>query len=594
MNRLSIPEQGTAQSRLIGFALLGVSILYLIIELAFNAHLVGLSGSGATIGNLERAETIGRTVAGFGAALIAFRAFMYGDRARRLIRGSLTAALAVSAGVGTSVWFSQKALIDHLVAQADPETRQVAAAVVLMKASLRTGDLSLNGYVLRANDPGAKTFLGTLGLFAFSSPDVVASVRSNADTFAAAAVQNRIDTDRAHQAYADAARDVRRGYEAYQTVSRHLSDARQQPEVVAAQMWTQVENELADMAESAQAARLAFIQAVSGAENTHRMLSRYFGDPARYQAEYDEMTRTLTAGEEVDPQEWCAGACPGSVDHVKRVTGRLGREGLARLGISVSGEVLSLADSPRAQELIVAAVQERGLALPPDWADRANRPRDAFILSLTPLLPLWAEQEYASSVFSSIPAGLSLEAFAQEMGVTDRMRSQLGLSAGDDFSWAWSREEFDSALWAARGQGQAGLLAESVRVDDTTLSDAVIKQVSDDAVRAAAIPPIAMAFSLFFGLTNLSSLLLKLPIFSIFGLNEGRAAMIMRASILSALLIVPLLLPWRGDVLLTAPLDGSPSSLLGHWLNIMVPALYPLTSTLEVIPVSLGLWDRVA
>lgn len=149
-------------------ALIGLTIVYLIVELAFNARLLDVVGGTPSLHEIERIEVWGRLLSGAAVALVALQVLW----ARRA--SSLTVLLVCAACV-VAVYGGIRVLIDKIVLQQDARFRSASVNLVLLKQALATGKAELEGFV---DDPAVfsaadgKAFLAMLPLLAQAMDDV--------------------------------------------------------------------------------------------------------------------------------------------------------------------------------------------------------------------------------------------------------------------------------------------------------------------------------------------------------------------------------------------------------------------------------------
>lgn len=571
-----------------GIALNIIAVLYLAVELGFNAQLTDIAGGAANADALHATEIWGRTIAGFGAALITLRLGL-GILRKRRIGAAPVIAVGLAAIAGVGVYVGQRALIDEIVARASPETRRSALTLALMRQALQTGDLTLDRAPLDPGDPAAKTLIATSGLIGWARPDLVGDFNTNLASYTEQLVESRFDFDSAYARYRKAGEGADAAWRDYEKADKARADAAANPRKTASDLWARFADEADAGWRGAVDARGKLTAAVQNALGYHFMLGKYFENPTARQSEYDAMMAELSGGKAIDPKIWCAATCPGSVDYVRRTISRIGREALEeQSGMTLSASKDEFLASPAAEARLKEALGAEGLSLPAGWRGAADNPREAFIASLEGQIPAYAERKFLEATNGRLRPGLDRAEFDALPGISAAAREALQLAPDAPFRFGWSRGEFESALWEGSLSLAAERMAADTRASDEILSDpeAPVRRRADAALRSVIVPPLAMAFSLFFGLSNLISLILSALPKTAAG-TAGAMALaphLFRPAILAALIALPLFIPSRASTLLDAgeraPLPIQASV---RWLGVMEPALYPVASRVRAI-----------
>ena len=150
------------------------TIVYLVVELAFNATLLDVVGTTADRGRIDSVENWGRTISGVAVALFAWgTVIMPLSWRNNWPRPKLAAALAGSAVILISVtYMAEKWLIDHLAASADGKQRRAAVELRVVDRALMEGSLRLANFSLDKTEltrPEGKTFLALFSFVANTS-----------------------------------------------------------------------------------------------------------------------------------------------------------------------------------------------------------------------------------------------------------------------------------------------------------------------------------------------------------------------------------------------------------------------------------------
>lgn len=142
--------------------LLIVNIIYVIFEFAFNFHLLNVSSGTATLADIHNLEVLGRTFASFGATFLFWKIISSTD-----IKKKALVLLFGTFIIYPSVYFAQKEVIDYLAYNSSVESRVKNANLYLLKKGIQNNSLEIKGFPSAEeikNDTEAKVFVSTLGL----------------------------------------------------------------------------------------------------------------------------------------------------------------------------------------------------------------------------------------------------------------------------------------------------------------------------------------------------------------------------------------------------------------------------------------------
>ncbi|MCZ2722355.1 hypothetical protein O1D97_12140 [Marinomonas sp. 15G1-11] len=158
------------------------SVIYLFPEAVFNARLVALAGSpNSTPENMHLIELFGRSVSGVGFSLLIADALLKGRIAKSRLK-ALLSLVVITLIVWPLVFFGQKLLVDKLlIDQSSPSQRQEAFFSSLLKSSLASDVINIEGLSYNVNDsenPSDMTFLTMLGGLAYANSDFLTSLES--------------------------------------------------------------------------------------------------------------------------------------------------------------------------------------------------------------------------------------------------------------------------------------------------------------------------------------------------------------------------------------------------------------------------------
>ncbi len=161
----------------------GITLTYLICELAFNSRLLDLVGSVSTADEVHNMERYGRTLTAIAAALLALQFSLMGIvRLKKkgvwlTAKASTALVLLICLITGTLTWHAVEWVIERQVTKSTGEFRQMSLLAQLYQHALIEGQQTLEGIPLDSgggqaqtwNSPSGKAFLATLPVLLSSS-----------------------------------------------------------------------------------------------------------------------------------------------------------------------------------------------------------------------------------------------------------------------------------------------------------------------------------------------------------------------------------------------------------------------------------------
>ncbi|UGB02478.1 hypothetical protein LRS40_23055 [Leclercia sp. G3L] len=161
----------------------GITLTYLICELAFNSRLLDLVGSVSTADEVHNMERYGRTLTAIAAALLALQFSLMGIvRLKKkgvwlTAKASTALVLLICLITGSLTWHAVEWVIERQVTKSTGEFRQMSLLAQLYQHALIEGQQTLEGIPLDSgggqaqtwNSPSGKAFLATLPVLLSSS-----------------------------------------------------------------------------------------------------------------------------------------------------------------------------------------------------------------------------------------------------------------------------------------------------------------------------------------------------------------------------------------------------------------------------------------
>lgn len=213
-------------------ALALATLCYLIVELAFAARLLDVTGGNASPDEIVSVARWGRLISGIAltlaiwGSLVLPRAAASGWGSGRTITAlTLSFALCVS-----GAWVAEKALVDHMVAASDGATRRAAAQLRVLSVAILDGSARISGIDLSPEAlarPEGKAFLAIFPFIALSGEGATRSQGDIVRRIHRAVAQRRYGTAEQvfNGVFIPSVRSVRDAYGRYVAAQRRLADA---------------------------------------------------------------------------------------------------------------------------------------------------------------------------------------------------------------------------------------------------------------------------------------------------------------------------------------------------------------------------------
>jgi len=150
---------------------IALNLIYLVIELSFNARILEVSAAFSPATDFSQLELYGRSISASGATLFAWRLLVPSWSSISLFNIILK-FLLIAVIVFPVVFIGQKTLVDNLVDKSSNETRRTAEILSLLKFGIANGfveidELAIDEVVLQTAE--GKMFITLSGLLAFNS-----------------------------------------------------------------------------------------------------------------------------------------------------------------------------------------------------------------------------------------------------------------------------------------------------------------------------------------------------------------------------------------------------------------------------------------
>lgn len=203
-----------------------LNLVYLVIELSFNARILDVSASLSPSVDFGQLEIYGRTISATGATILAWRLLVPFHANLNLFR-LVIKFFIIAVIMFPLVFIGQKKLVDDLVDHSTSDTRRSAEILSLLKYGIANGFVEIDELAideLTLQMPEGKMFITLSGLLAYNSSNMREILERKLDKIAgyAIATQQSSDTDQLYKNYLYARDQVLSQFRQYQQLVGEL------------------------------------------------------------------------------------------------------------------------------------------------------------------------------------------------------------------------------------------------------------------------------------------------------------------------------------------------------------------------------------
>jgi len=598
------------------FMLLVINALYLAFELAFNSRIVDSATGDFPVELVDALEVQGRVLSGIGLSLLLWRLLPTSPVSwpRQLSLATIVFIVAFCL-----MFFGQKVLIEQLVDRADGEARLDAQYLSVLKQGLAVNAIQVDDIQIpkqEQDSPSTKAFINIVGAMIYNSEDFIEHIKSNTDRIIDRMAQNKslkVLPD-AYQEYSQLGYDVGVQYQSYVQASADYQSALLETTAKANANVSDLYAELGDKWQASKSS-LSREEKVRKSLEIKRGITDYFDGKQQCQksTKYEQRclikleqiykdTIVAEAGRYVAPDYWCYPSREVMISKTIRGKQRsrltkvqdcqsmdrkyLEQKLLALLG---SADTFSIfMQTPEVLQRVNQQLNSDGIVMPTGWQLNDREMLDKVVMQQAKSK---IDAEYHKIIIDQvgvyIEPGLDAESFVSLRHIQTQLRKNLAVEAERKVALNWSPEQFHHAVLKPRfisdyNARKAALLSESSELADGGSKAEQGRQY----YRSIIVPPIAMGFSLFFGLFNLfafiSALLLlcKVPALATKTLVYGGGVLIF--------FVIPWLMPSsvvssKAFGYFKQQMDASMPSIVGTasiWAVDAQPSIYPLGSAM--------------
>lgn len=599
------------------------SVMYLGVEFGFNSLIVDTVAGLPSAEETERLELLGRTISAVGFTLLT-----WGVIARRCGRLVAKAGLMLLAVVVCFpvMFFGQRMLVDAIVDRSTGEQRLTARYMTWLKAGLADGLIVIDGLPLdasRAPSPEDKTFLALSGALVYFDPNFLSTVEKH-QTEIVNQVISRVSSDTLdsrYEQYLQARKQIQELWNAYADATKSYYGAVDGSASQAQKAWVDLNQDVLESWRDYSEGREKWdrrwgAEADAFYPKAKTMFRRWSrcgtrqGCNSRMERAYrEEMVRVFDR-QDLNYQHWCVNFYVGLIIaprdsynvHGRRCPAKQSdfrtafieassRKFEQQTGFSHSLTEAEFLSSGALRREVVADLVGKGIELGPNWqlSDRA-----AFIAAAEAKIRQEAARAFNTGLQGfggnvQLAPGLRYKDFVASSAVQDKARSMMGGGYVEGMEFHWSKETFFRKVLEPQIQRRVHNEIRNLKQGAPAYADgAALAPEGKQAMRAILVPPVAIAFSLFFGLWNLVTLLSSV----VFAALGRRAVPRVRAAVavaaLAGILCAPLILTnvyaenravgyFIGEVQESHPILGRAFD----WVIRIQPIAYPAGATIR-------------
>ena len=593
-----------------------LNLVYLVIELSFNARILDVSASMSPNTDIGQLEIYGRTISATGATILAWRLLVPYQNSLNLYR-LVIKFFVIFIIVFPLVFIGQKKLVDDLVDSSSSETRRSAEILSLLKYGIANGFVEIEELAvddLTLQTPEGKMFITFSGLLAYNSIPLRDVLEQKLDKIAgyAIATQQGEDTGRLYKNYQYARTQVLQQFKVYQqmvdALEREQSGSREQAIELYEQamnkallQWVQYQQALRANPEltrvsTQQVMSLAALLSSSQLQLNQCNSTRCFNDGME-QLEF-ELSQILGFYSPV--ADWCLqqqdiqhgrmlSCVQDSTVIQKRIVDARRLTLAVQAGLSRPYETkLDYLKSMDLRASVFNNLKQVGLEPGPEWNFAHHEQLlDDMVAQLDQQYRAGYDQAISERFAAEIAPRTELAEFNQIEQMQGYYKQALGEVTEESVPIDLTPQQFEQRFVAALYFAKFNTLLNKLKAgEDWYAADAPYEASGKSSLRSLVVPAVAIAFSLVFGLLNLMNLLLNF----VFLLVQEKLWLRWLGIMLLSTLII--LIPQQSQYQIYGQdayqdLLSATQQNYGHWADVMdwvaktEPEVYPLGNVLR-------------
>ncbi len=546
-----------------------LSMIYLVIELSFNARILDASASLSTTIDFGQLEIYGRTISAAGATLFAWRLLLPVWSTSGLLRLSLK-FLLIAMLVFPLVFVGQKKLVDNLVDYSSSETRRSAEILSLLKFGVANGfveieELAVDELLLQTAE--GKMFITLSGLLAYNSKNMRIVLERELEKIAGYAIstQQSATSKALFKNYLYVSRKILTRYQEYQQLVVELERQQSMARADAIGLYEEAMNQAVPAWQLYQElleqnSGLTWIvpelsNALQYLLMTGQQRINNCAVEECFDAAYQQLQMRLEQQLEFysPVSDWCEEStgqvpklsCVKDVSDINQKIINARKLKLALLaGLTrVYASRLEFLESNDLTSAVYASLQRQGLLVSPAWSFQRHQ---EMLEDIRLQLEDRQLQDYRYAVLKQFQVELKPRTELADFSQIAAIQNYFAQAFGEhyvqpivlDLSQAEFNQRYIEPLFVARFDA----LLNKLKADEKWYEgDAPYEQSGKSSLRNLVVPAVAIMFSLIFGLLNLINLILNLIFLLI---QEQRWLRLLGVTVLSVMI---LLMPLRHE-----------------------------------------------
>lgn len=511
-----------------------LSFSYLLLELAFNSRIVdGASGSFNAL-LFEALEYQGRVLSGIGITLLLLRLITPGKTKKFIQKAFLLSFFGF-----TLMFYGQKVLIDTLVDNSSENERVDAMHIALLKKGITTNTIQIDDMEVPAdqvNTPATKAMLSIVGVMVFNSDSFISHLKNSVHSIIdrVAELDARKTFPQAYDGYKDYQNNVIKVWAEYAVGVNRYNSAKQDVRINALHKIDEIYLQAANEFTSKQV-KLSKQDRIRKSLEIKRAVRDYF--EAKEKADQKCTGRYLTnekchikieqayrdtvleqAGKYVAPDHWCY---PPEKKRVTEIIRGRSRSAIKKvtdchsmdrgyienkmMALMSGGETSSFLDNIKVADAIRNEVSKDGVQLPLTWT---LREKDILIEAIEQAGSIQIEQQYRDTITEKVgqflPPTLTQKQFVNHSVIQSPLKERLQWNKSMNIPLDLSPEVFLQTIHKPKYIEVYLEKKRELEKDGQYFGDGKqLEKRGKSYYRSIVVPPLAMGFSLFFGLLNL-------------------------------------------------------------------------------------------
>lgn len=600
-------------------ALFTLSLAYLAFELAFNSRIVDGASGAFDATQLKALELQGRILSGIGLSLLVAKK-VSPEKLIPFIKNLIILCTVCFC----FMFFGQKILVEYMVNNSTPEERSDAQYIALLKKGITSNSVQLEDISIpedQLDTPATKAMTSIMGAMIFNSDTFIEKLKASTDSIVSKAAKNDAEKTwkESYSAYQNYQKEVLSSWETYKNGADKFDNAQldvyKKSVAKADEIYIEAGSQFKDATKGQDDSALIirksleikravkdYFEAKQYADTRCR---KYKATEQKCHIKIENAYRDIVvkeAGRYIPPDYWCYPPTEKTVE--KMVRGRvrvltkevvdcktMNRKWFEKKLLAASGEQETISDNTQVANAIMDELLKEGIVMPSTWT---MKDKDLLIDKLIAHGKKQVDAEYKKKIIESVgeylPPTLSQTDFLNHSLVQKPIKDKLEWQSNKNISLNLDADMFFKQLHYPRYEKSFMDTKEKLMIDVNLFADGQAKEEDGkDYYRSIIVPPMAMSFSLFFGLLNL---------FSVFGIcctffikNKIVAKSVSIGSLTLIFFVYPLALPSKtvesdAFIYFQSQLEKDYPKLLSYgaaWVVDAQPIMYPIGHALSQV-----------